>query len=118
MDAAEIDVATGASPPAEGTSVAMLANGWPVLVCRADGALHALANRCTHAASPLTEGRVRRGAIMCPLHGARFELASGRCLGGPYAALRRFPVREVDGMLVVTVPATAPPPEHLPVLPV
>jgi 3-phenylpropionate/trans-cinnamate dioxygenase ferredoxin subunit len=111
------DVAVGA-PPADGASVAVVANGWPVLVCKADGALHALANRCTHAASALTEGRIRRGVLMCPLHGARFELATGRCVGGPYAPLRRFPVRERDGELVVTVPVAPPPPDQRPVLPV
>lgn len=48
---------------------------------------------------------------MCPLHGARFELSSGKCLGGGYASLRTFDVAVIDGMIHVAVPDEAPPPE-------
>ena len=73
----------------EGGTRALELNGWPILLCRSDGGLRAVIDRCSHQASPLHSGRVRRGLVMCPLHGARFELASGRCLGGPYPALRK-----------------------------
>ena len=95
-------------------------NGWPVLVCREEGAIHALINRCTHAAAPLApDGRVRRGAVMCPLHGARFKLDTGECLGGAgYKPLKLYPWREdADGWIVVAVPDEAPGMEHLPVKP-
>lgn len=114
---ADIDVALDVAPPAEGERVAAHANGWPVMVTVADGQLHAVANRCPHAASPLHEGRVRRGAIMCPLHGARFELATGRCIGGPYPPLKLFAVRVEAGRVIVAVPADPPPPELRPVSP-
>ncbi len=92
--------------------------GWPVLIARNGGKLQAVIDRCTHAASPLSTGRVRRGAVMCPLHGARFELATGRCLGGGYAPLMTFDVREdSEGWVEVAVPDAAPGQEHLPVRP-
>lgn len=98
---------------------AFTVNGWPVLLAREEGAFHALINRCTHQAASFTpDGRVRRGAVMCPLHGARFRLDSGECLGGAgYAPLRRFPLREVDGWVEVAVPDEAPGADHLPVAP-
>ncbi|AUW60304.1 Rieske (2Fe-2S) protein [Sphingobium sp. SCG-1] len=95
-------------------------NGWPVLLCREEGAIHALINRCTHAASQLApDGRVRRGAVMCPLHGARFKLDTGECLGGAgYKPLKLYPWREDDeGWIEVAVPDEAPGMEHLPVKP-
>ena len=52
---------------------------------------------------------------MCPLHGARFELASGRCMGGAYKDLRTFPVRVVDGQVEVAVPDAKPGMEELPI---
>ncbi len=90
-------------------------NGWPVFVCRTDGKLHALINKCTHASSELADGRIRRGSVMCPLHGARFELASGKCIGGTYQPLKIFPVRVSDGWVEVAVPDEKPGHQHAPV---
>ena len=92
--------------------------GWTLLVGRVGAAWFAVENRCSHAGSPLDQGRVRRGAILCPLHGARFDLATGKCLGGPYPPLRTFPVAEAQGRVTLTVPDTPPPADHLPVMPV
>ena len=65
-------------------------------------------------AARLSPGKVRRSAIMCPLHGARFELATGRCMGGGYAPLRSFEVRTLDGRVEVLVPDAAPGPQDRP----
>ncbi|MCT2401723.1 Rieske 2Fe-2S domain-containing protein [Novosphingobium sp. HK4-1] len=89
--------------------------GWSVLVVKGDDGFHAVNDRCTHQAALLSPGRVRRGAIMCPLHGARFEVGTGRCIGGAYADLRRFDVRVVDGVIEVAIPVVAPGPNERPV---
>lgn len=89
--------------------------GWSVLVLRADDGLHAVNDRCTHQAAMLSGGRVRRGALMCPLHGARFEVATGRCIGGAYADLRRFDLRIVEGTIEVALPSHPPGPNERPV---
>lgn len=52
---------------------------------------------------------------MCPLHGARFELATGKCLGAAYRDLRVFPLRITDGMIEVAIPDTKPAMEDLPI---
>ena len=93
---------------ADGQMTVHVIDGWQVLLARSDDAWVALNDRCTHAASRLSSGRIRRGAIMCPLHGARFDLAAGRCIGGAYPAVRQFALRVVDGMVEVAVPARPP----------
>lgn len=93
--------------PAEGVHVEIV-NGWRVLVAKVDEAFHAVNDRCTHAASILSTGFIRRGHVMCPMHGARFNLATGHCAGGAYAPIRIFPLRIVDGTIEVAVPADAP----------
>ena len=93
--------------PEDGKFVAVV-NGWQVLLCKVDGSYFAVNDRCSHAASPLSGGRIRRGVIMCPQHGARFELAGGRSLGGGYRPLRCFPVRVGDGRIAVSVPDAPP----------
>lgn len=109
-----------ASEIADKSLQAFVVNGWPVLVVRDEGKLFAVINRCTHQAASFTpDGRVRRGAVMCPLHGARFKLDSGECLGGAgYKPLMKFDLREdAEGWIEIAVPDEAPGAEHLPVAP-
>ena len=62
-----------------------------------NGGLVALNNVCTHLGQPLAGGRVIAGQIICPFHGACFDLHTGAALSGPAVLpLHRFPVR-VDG---------------------
>ncbi|MET3471462.1 nitrite reductase/ring-hydroxylating ferredoxin subunit [Novosphingobium sp. 1529] len=100
---------------AEGQASVHAVGGWQVLLTRHEDAIVAVNDRCTHAAARLSTGRIRRGALMCPLHGARFDLADGHCIGGAYPSLRRFPVRESDGVVEVAVPATPPGMDEMPV---
>lgn len=93
--------------PEEGKFAACL-GGWFVLVTRNGDEFTALNDRCTHQAAKLSPGRIRRGAIMCPVHGARFEASTGKCIGGAYPDLRKFELRIVDGTLEVAVPDEPP----------
>lgn len=93
--------------PASGV-VSVSLNGWRVLIANVGGDYLALNDRCTHAASPLSTGRLRHGAIMCPLHGARFELATGKCIGSAHRPVRSFPARITDGWIEVCVPDEPP----------
>lgn len=90
------DVPEGASVPAE-------VEGQMLVLCRSEGVVYALENRCTHAGSKLSGGRVRDGWIACPVHGARFDLASGVCRSKAqnYAPVPAFETREVNGMIEV-----------------
>jgi len=100
--------------PAEGKLSVSLA-GWRVLLALTEEGFHAVNDRCTHQAALLSGGRIRRGAVMCPLHGARFDMASGRCIGSAYADLRTFPVRVLQGAIEVCVPDQPPGMAELPV---
>lgn len=100
--------------PEEGKLATQLA-GWWVLVGKTDDGLFAVNDRCTHQAALISGGRIRRGAVMCPLHGARFEMATGRCIGGAYKDLRTFPLRVTDGMIEVCLPDEPPSMEERPV---
>lgn len=100
----------------EGMVEAIQVAGWPVVLARVDGVVRATINRCTHAAAAFVPGgRVRRGVLMCPAHGARFDMTDGRCIGGLYRALRTFPCREAEGWIEVEVPDHAPTPDEMPV---
>ncbi|PZN96801.1 MAG: hypothetical protein DCF31_03170 [Alphaproteobacteria bacterium] len=68
-----------------------------VLVVRdGAGSYFAVSPECSHAALPLEGGRVRGSAILCPHHGARFDLRTGRHLGPPaWTGIASWPVRVV-----------------------
>jgi 3-phenylpropionate/trans-cinnamate dioxygenase ferredoxin subunit len=77
----------------------------PVLVVHAkDGKVHAVHNVCSHAYARLDEGRLRGTRVICPLHGASFDVRTGAVLGAPATVpLASYPVRVVDGRIEVQV---------------
>ncbi len=69
----------------------------PIALYRLNGQVHAIDDVCTHEFALLSQGFVEHGAIECPLHQARFDIVTGRCLAPPATVdLRRYAVR-IDG---------------------
>jgi len=53
-------------------------------VGNADGELFAVTRRCRHLGADLANGSVdREGCLVCPWHGARYDVATGRTTRGP-----------------------------------
>ncbi len=73
-----------------------------LVVCRVAGQLYALDDRCSHADTPLSEGRLRGYAITCPLHGASFDVRDGSHSGPPaWEGVASHQVVEADGVAAV-----------------
>ena len=69
----------------------------PVLLCNVDGELYAVEDVCTHDGGALDGGELDGCRIMCPRHGAFFDVTTGKALTLPaISPLPTFPVR-VDG---------------------
>ena len=74
-----------------------------VAIFRLHGKVYATSNLCTHESALLSEGWVENGEIECPLHGARFRIEDGECLG-PYGTdLRCFRARSRQGRIEVSL---------------
>jgi len=85
---------------------ACLIGGREILICHTREGVFALDNICTHAHARLCEGRLRATRLVCPLHGASFDIRDGRVLGPPAeAALATHTMRIVDGVIEVAVSA-------------
>ena len=80
-------------------------DGWlAVGVYNLDGELYAIEDRCSHDDGPLAEGELdaEEGVAVCPRHGARIDVRSGRALSLPAVeSVRTFPVRAEDGLVLV-----------------
>ena len=71
-----------------------------VAVFNIDGEFYAIENVCSHEYAELTEGDLEGNEIVCPLHGARFDIRTGEALTPPaYEPVAKLPVR-VDGGVV------------------
>lgn len=92
----------------EGAALEVSVNGRDILLCRYADKIYAVENRCSHQDRKLSRGRLRKGQIICPFHGARFDLASGAACSAPATApIATFAVREVNGIVEVAVPDDA-----------
>ena len=80
--------------------------GRSVVVAHLEDGFHAVENRCSHAASGLDTSRVLKGGqILCPLHGARFDLRTGAAKTAPaFRPIATYPCRVADGALEVAAP--------------
>ena len=68
-----------------------------IAVYRLDGAYYAIEDLCTHDGGPLAEGEVEGEQVICPRHGARFDIRTGAALSFPAVTpVDTYPVR-VDG---------------------
>lgn len=77
-----------------------------IAVARCDGELYAFSNICTHALAYLSEGDLDTDdcTIECPLHGARFDITTGKVRAFPATKpLPTYELRVVDGQIEVAV---------------
>lgn len=85
----------------EGKLVGARVDGLGVLLVRADGQVHAIADRCSHRGCALHEGTLERDEIVCPCHGSRFGL-DGRVRKGPATSPQpSFDVRAREGKIEI-----------------
>ena len=63
-----------------------------ILLANTDGKVYALCDRCSHMNAPLSMGTLNGKVITCPMHGARFDVTTGKKVGEPMTPdLSKFP---------------------------
>ncbi len=89
---------------APGRMQACMIGGREILICHTREGVFALDNICTHAHARLCEGRLRATRLVCPLHGASFDIRDGRVLAAPAEVpLPTHALRVVDGVIEVAL---------------
>ncbi len=66
--------------------------------------VYALENSCPHLFGSLADGIVRSGEVSCPLHGAMFDLATGKCTDSYTIDTSSYVVEISEGMVWVFAP--------------
>ncbi len=75
-----------------------------IVIFNIGGKLYALGDVCSHDDGPLGDGEIEGMDIICPRHGARFDIRTGEALLLPAAVdIPAYPVRIVNGMIEVGI---------------
>ena len=80
---AEFVKAVAKSDLVAGEGAVVELQGKKIAIFNVAGAFYAMDDSCTHAGGPLSEGEVDGMVVMCPWHGATFDIRTGGALGPP-----------------------------------
>lgn len=76
--------------------------GIDVVICRFRDQYYALEDRCSHALASFAKGRMRGCRLLCPVHGAMFDIRDGSARSAPAKKpVRTFPARVRGGMVEI-----------------
>ncbi len=76
-----------------GTTKRVVVVGSELLLCNVDGKLYAIEDVCTHDGGPLDQGQLEGETVVCPRHGATFDVRTGDALTLPAVVpLMTYPV--------------------------
>ncbi len=78
--------------------------GARIALFRVEDDVYAIGDRCSHAEAALSEGDLFDTEVECPLHGASFDLRTGKALTLPATQpVPSYPVRIENGDVLVEV---------------
>jgi len=66
-----------------------------ILLCNVDGDMYAIEDVCTHDGGELDQGELEECRVVCPRHGASFDVRSGAATLPAILPVRTFAVRLV-----------------------
>jgi 3-phenylpropionate/trans-cinnamate dioxygenase ferredoxin subunit len=78
----------------------------PVVLFNIGGNFYAIGDVCTHDNGPLGDGDLDGFQVICPRHGARFDVRDGKAVKLPAVKpAPAFPVRVKDGKIEIGIVA-------------
>jgi 3-phenylpropionate/trans-cinnamate dioxygenase ferredoxin subunit len=77
----------------------------PIVIFNIAGQFFAIGDVCSHDDGPLGDGDLEDFKIVCPRHGAGFDVRTGKVVQMPAVVdIPAYPVRVVDGNIQVGIP--------------
>jgi 3-phenylpropionate/trans-cinnamate dioxygenase ferredoxin subunit len=79
--------------------------GLPIVIFNIAGQLFAIGDVCSHDNGPLGDGMIDGNLVVCPRHGAEFDIRTGKAVTLPAVVdIPAYPVRVVDGKIEIGIP--------------
>ncbi len=76
----------------------------PFAVGNSDGELFAVTRHCRHLRADLAEGSIDdHGCLVCPWHGAKYDVGTGRMTRGPQGVFAKIPGVDLGYRLLTRV---------------
>jgi 3-phenylpropionate/trans-cinnamate dioxygenase ferredoxin subunit len=77
----------------------------PIVVFNIAGQYFAIGDICTHDDGPLGDGILDDYHIVCPRHGAEFDVRNGKAMMMPaVVSIPAYPVKQLDGHIFIGIP--------------
>lgn len=85
-----------------GSFLAAEHEGEPIALYNVRGKIYATRNECSHDGGSLTGGWMEGGCVVCPRHGAKFDVTNGRAMALPaIGGIETYPVKVQDNDIYV-----------------
>ena len=81
-------------PP--GQKVRVVVEGQEILLTNLDGSFFAIANKCSHLGGSLAKGTLEGKTVVCPRHGARFNVETGQAEGKAKIAMLKMQTKDLE----------------------
>jgi 3-phenylpropionate/trans-cinnamate dioxygenase ferredoxin subunit len=79
--------------------------GKSIVLFNLAGKLFAIGDVCSHDNGPVGDGEIEENEIICPRHGARFDIRTGKATSLPALVdIPAYPVRVMEGMVQIGMP--------------
>lgn len=89
---------------AAGTTKRVEVDSCGILLCNLGGSIFAIEDVCTHDGGPLDQGELEGECVVCPRHGATFDVKTGDALTLPAVVpVMTFPVEVVGDDIFVSL---------------
>jgi nitrite reductase/ring-hydroxylating ferredoxin subunit len=78
-----------------------------VLLSNVEGKIYATSNRCGHSNASLARGTLQGKVVTCPLHGAKFDVTTGKNLLGPQMSMPPEVMQKLPPEMIAMMKQTA-----------
>ncbi|MBW8010525.1 MAG: non-heme iron oxygenase ferredoxin subunit [Chloroflexi bacterium] len=107
LDASELDFVGVAREDeiANGERLFVEVDEFNIVVFNIAGKLFAIGDVCSHDNGPVGDGELEDHEVICPRHGAHFDVRDGKVLSFPAVVdIPAYPIRIIDGQVEVGLP--------------
>lgn len=103
--------AAKASELAVGKTLKLPLGDFGVLIANVEGEFYAVDALCTHYGGDLSQGKLEGKILTCPVHGAKFDVTTGKVVSPPTMPLDRpvienlitYPLKVQNGEIYVKI---------------
>ena len=99
-----LDIAPAGELP-EGERLFIEVEGRSIVIFNLAGKFYAIGDVCSHDNGPVGDGEIEENENICPRHGARFDIRTGKATSLPAVVdIPSYPVRVMGDMIEIGLP--------------